>query len=114
MERVDRSTIWPYDAGGEPREFYYGRYGTPPGAAAECRWGELEVGVALLYASGMAAETAVLLALARPGARIALAEGAYYGTSVLFRELERWGLSFVEYDQTGAPPPADIVWLESP
>src|SRR5262245_34522189 len=114
MERVDRSTIWPYDAGGEPREFYYARYGHPTGAAAEARLGELEGGEALLYASGMAAETTVLLALARPGARIALAEGAYYGTSVLLRELERWGISFVEYDQTGPPPPADVVWLESP
>ncbi|HEY7537116.1 MAG TPA: PLP-dependent transferase [Gaiellaceae bacterium] len=114
MERVDRSTIWPYDADGEPREFFYARYGHPTGAAAEARLGELEGGQALLYSSGMAAETTVLLALAQPGARVALAEGAYYGTSVLLRELVRWGLSFVEYDQTGAPPPADVVWVESP
>ena len=34
---------------------------------------------------------------------------------MLFRELERWGVAFVEYDQTGPPPPdADIVWVESP
>ena len=46
---------------------------------------------------------------------IALAEGAYYGTSVLFRELETWGLRFVEFDQTGAPPDdVDLVWLEAP
>ena len=29
-------------------------------------------------------------------------------------ELARWGVSFVEYDQTGPPPEADIVWVESP
>jgi cystathionine gamma-synthase len=114
MEPVDRSTIWPYDAAGEPREFFYARYGHPTGAAAEARLGELEDGEALLYASGMGAETAVLLAFGRPGATVALAEGAYYGTSVLLRELERWGLRFVEYDQTGTPPAADIVWVESP
>src|SRR5215218_2663716 len=114
MEHVDRSTIWPYDADGEPREFFYSRYGHPTGAAAEARLGELEGGDALLYASGMGAETTVLLALARPGATVALAEGAYYGTSVLLRELERWGLRFVEYDQTRTPPPADLVWVESP
>jgi cystathionine gamma-synthase len=115
MPRVDRSTIWPYDAEGEPREFYYSRYGHPTGAEAEARLGETERGHALLFASGMAAETAVVLAFARPGTTIALAEGAYFGTSVLFRSLADWGLQFVEYDQTGPPPAgADIVWLESP
>jgi cystathionine gamma-synthase len=115
MPRVDRSTIWPYDAEGEPREFYYSRYGHPTGAEAEARLGEVEGGQALLFASGMAAETSVVLAFAQPGTLIALAERAYFGTSVLFRSLEKWGLRFVEYDQTGPPPPeADIVWVESP
>ncbi len=114
MEPVDRSTIWPYDERGQPGEFYYARYAHPTGAAAERRLGELEGGDALLYASGMGAETAVLLAFATPGTTIALAEGAYWGTSVLFRELENWGLRFVEFDQTGAPPDADIVWVEAP
>jgi cystathionine gamma-synthase len=44
-----------------------------------------------------------------------LAEGAYYGTAVLFRTLEPWGVRFVEFDQTGAPPDGvDLVWLEAP
>jgi cystathionine gamma-synthase len=34
---------------------------------------------------------------------------------VLFRELERWGLRYVEFDQTGPPPEGvDLVWLEAP
>src|SRR5579862_5565721 len=110
----ERSTIWPYDARGEPGTFYYARYGHPTGAAAEARLGALEGGDALLYSSGMGAETAVLLALARPGWTVALADGADYGTSVLMRELAPWGLRLVEYDQTGAPPPADLVWVEAP
>ncbi|HWB23676.1 MAG TPA: PLP-dependent transferase [Gaiellaceae bacterium] len=114
MDSVDRSTIWPYNEHGEPGEFFYSRYAHPTGAAAEERLGALEGGDALLYASGMGAETNVLLAFAEPGATIALAEGAYYGTSVLFRSLERWGLRFVEFDQTGTAPDADIVWVEAP
>jgi cystathionine gamma-synthase len=114
VRAVDRSTIWPYDERGEPKEFFYVRYGHPTGAEAEARLGALESGEALLYASGMAAATAVVLALAEPGATVALAAGAYYGTSVLLRELERWGLQLVEYDQTGTPPGAEIVWVESP
>src|SRR6266700_1366695 len=114
MEDIDRSTIWPYDERGEPGDFYYARYAHPTGAEAERRLGALEGGDALLYASGMGAETAIVLALATPGTTIALAEGAYWGTSVLFRKLERWGLRFVEFDQTGTPPDAEIVWVEAP
>jgi len=110
----DRSTIWPYDDDGELRQFYYSRYAHPTGVAAESRLGALEGGDALLYASGMGAATNIILALAGPGTTIALAEGAYYGTSLLLRELERWNLAFVEYDQTRTPPPADIVWVEAP
>ena len=114
MEPVDRSTIWPYDEHGKPREFYYSRNDHPAGVAAERELGRREGGDALLYASGMGAITTVLLAFAKPGARVALAEGAYYGTSKLLALLEGWGLSYVEYDQTGAPPEADLVWVEAP
>jgi cystathionine gamma-synthase len=111
---VDRSTIWPY-RGGEPGELYYQRYAHPTGLEAEGELGRLDGGHALLFSSGTGAATAVALAFLSPGETIALAEGAYFGTSVLFRELERWGLRFVEFDQTGPPPEgADFVWLEAP
>ena len=110
----DRATIWPYDERGEPERFFYSRYAHPTGAAAEERLGALEGGDALLYASGMGAATTIILAFARPGMRIALAQGAYYGTSVLIADLARWGLELVEYDQTGTPPAADLVWVEAP
>jgi cystathionine gamma-synthase len=111
---LDRSTIWPYDDG-EPGEFYYQRYAHPAGVAAERALSELEGGHALLFPSGSAASTAVVLALLGPGQTVALAQGAYYGTSVLLRLLGRWGVEFVEFDQTGAPPEgADLVWVESP
>jgi cystathionine gamma-synthase len=113
-EPVDRSTIWPYQ-GGEPGRFSYARAGHPTGEAVEAELGELDGGSALLFPSGMSAVATVLLTLGRPGGLVALAEGAYYGTGVLFRLLEPWGVRLVEFDQTG-PPPADaaLVWLEAP
>jgi cystathionine gamma-synthase len=112
---IDRSTIWPYDERGEPREFYYSRYGHPTGARAEAELGTLEGGTALLYPSGTGAATALVLALLQPGDTIALAEGCYFGTSVTFQALERWGLRYVEFDQTGAPPDGvQLVWVEAP
>ena len=111
---VDRSTIWPY-RDGEPGEFYYSRDAHPTGVEAERELGSLDGGRALLFSSGTGAATAVALAFLSPGDTIALAEGAYFGTSVLFRELERWGLRLVEFDQTGPPPEgADFLWLEAP
>jgi cystathionine gamma-synthase len=87
----------------------------PTGAAAEEALGELEGGRALLFASGAGAATTAALALLGPGKTVAIAEGAYYGIALLFRELERWGVGVVEFDQTGAPPEhADLVWLEAP
>jgi cystathionine gamma-synthase len=111
---LDRSTIWPYEDG-EPGEFHYSRFGNPTQSAAERALGELEGGEALLFASGTGAGTALVLAFLRSSATIALAEGAYYGTSGLFRELEPWGLRFVEFDQTGDPPDGvDLIWVEAP
>jgi cystathionine gamma-synthase len=115
MEPVDRATIWPYDEGGEPRDFYYSRYGSPTVADAESRLGELEGGEALLFPSGSGATTALVLSLLKPGDTIALAAGCYFGTGVTFQALAKWGLNYVEFDQTGPPPDGvQLVWLEAP
>ena len=110
---LDRSAIWPYEQG-QPGPFYYQRYDHPTAAAAERELGRLDGGRALLFPSGAAATTALVLAIQEPGSTLAIARDAYYGTTVLFRELGRWGLRFVEYDQTAAPPEADLVWTEAP
>lgn len=111
---IDRSTTWPY-RDGEPGEFTYARFSSPTVAAAERAIGELDGGEALLFASGAAAATATILALLEPGQTVALAEGAYYGTGALLRELGRWGVRLVEFDQTESPPEGvDLVWLEAP
>ncbi len=109
---VDRRTIWPY-VDGDPAEYYYGRYGNPVSTEAERRLGELDGGHALVFPSGSGATVALVLGLLGSGDTVALAHDAYFGTSVLLRALERWGLRLVEFDQTGPPPPdVQLVWLE--
>ena len=110
---LDRATTWPY-VDGEPGPFHYSRNAHPVGVEAERVLGGLEGGEALLFASGMGATTALVLALLEPGQTVALAQDAYYGTGVLLTELERWGLRHVLFDQTGPPPEADLVWIEAP
>jgi cystathionine gamma-synthase len=115
MDPLDRSTTWPYDERGEPGAFVYQRFGHPAGAAVERALGDLDGGHALVFPSGAGATTALALTLLEPGATVALAEGAYYGTGKLLGALAGWGLSVVEFDQTGPPPDGvRLVWLEAP
>ena len=110
---LDRSATWPY-RDGEPGRFSYARDDHPTGAACEAALGALDGGHALLYPSGMGAVTTVLLTLLRPGGRVALAEGAYYGHRKLFDHLSGW-VEVVEFDQTAAPPAdADLILVEAP
>src|SRR5205814_4191809 len=68
-----------------------------------------------LFPSGSGATTALVLSLLEPGDTIALAAGAYYGTAVTFQALAKWGLGYVEFDQTDTPPDGvQLVWLEAP
>jgi len=109
---LDRATIHPYvDA--TPGPFYYQRVAHPVGVEAERVLGELEGGQSLLFPSGSAATTALVLGLLAPGATVAIADGGYWGTVGLIRgELGRWGIDVVIFDQTSPPPAADLVWLE--
>ncbi len=109
---VDRATIHPYiDA--RPGPVYYQRDAHPVGLEAERVLGELDGGHALLFSSGSGATTALVLALLKPGATVAVADGGYFGTVTLMeKELGRWGLNVEVFDQTGEPPNADLVWLE--
>jgi cystathionine beta-lyase/cystathionine gamma-synthase len=109
---LDRATIHAYE-NGEPGPFFYQRYAHPVGAEAERILSELDRGHALLFPSGSGAITSLVLGRLAPGARIAVADGGYYGTVGLMRgEFERWGVEVIAFDQTGVPPPADLVWLE--
>ena len=112
LPALDRSTIHAYDDG-TPGPLYYQRAAHPVGLEAERLLGELEGGHALLFPSGAGATTALVLASLEPGAKIAVADGGYWGTFGLLRgELARWGLEVVAFDQMSSPPRADLVWLE--
>jgi cystathionine gamma-synthase len=112
LPAVERGTIHPFHDG-HPGPVFYQRYAHPVGLEAERLLGEMEGGPALLFPSGMAATTSLVLAMLRPGARIAVARGGYYGTfGMLSTELARWGLEVIAFDQTEPPPQADLVWLE--
>jgi cystathionine gamma-synthase len=109
---LDRATIHPYEDG-TPGPVYYQRAAHAVGLEAERLLGELDGGHALLFSSGSAATTALILAMLAPGATVAIADGGYYGTyAVIQTELTRWGLNVEPFDQTGEPPNADLVWLE--
>jgi cystathionine gamma-synthase len=109
---VDRATIHPYEDA-KPGPVYYQRRAHPVSLDTEAVLSELDGGSALLFPSGAGATTALALAMLGPGSRVAVADGAYYGTVGLLRdELSRWGLEVTTFDQTGSPPRADLVWLE--
>jgi cystathionine gamma-synthase len=112
LPAVERATIHPFEQG-QPGPVFYQRYAHPVGVEAERLIGELEGGPALLFPSGMAAITALALGMLQPGARIAVADGGYYGTfGMLNNHMSRWGVEVVGFDQTGPAPQADLVWLE--
>lgn len=109
---LDRSTTWRHDG-----RLEYQRSAHPVGLEAEALLGELDGGTALLFSSGLAAVTAVLLGLLEPGDTVAVPAGAYYGTELLLAtELSRWGLRHVGFDQAAGrvPKGARLVLLEAP
>jgi cystathionine gamma-synthase len=88
----------------------YGREDNQTWRAFEDAVGELEGGVAVAFASGMAAAAAVFESLP-VGAKVAVPGGAYVGTRSFVAE--RGEDRFVVVDQAEAAG-ADLVWVESP
>jgi cystathionine gamma-lyase len=111
-----------YHAAGDPATspFSYGRYHNPTWAQFERALGELEGGIALSFASGMAAIAAVLGATLRPGDTLVMPEDCYYTARRLadgfFAEL---GVSVRKAPTIGNTlgdylDEAKLLWLESP
>ncbi len=101
----------------------YARTEHPTLRVFEAAVGELDGGRCLSFATGMAAISAAVLAVARAGDRVVLPSDGYYATRLLARdELERYGVT-VEYVPTvdigavaarGDLDGARLVMLETP
>ncbi|MFE7843761.1 cystathionine gamma-synthase [Microbacterium sp. NPDC057407] len=122
---VHFSTTYAQDGIGGLREGYeYGRSGNPTRTALEVQLAALEGGAyGLSFASGLAAEDALLRAVLKPGDEVLLAGDVYGGTyRLIARILGPWGvgLRVVDMRDLGAVDaalrerPARIVWVETP
>lgn len=111
-----------YHAAGDPSAspYTYARFHNPTWTAFETALAELEGGPALVFPSGMAATTAVIAAVLRPGDLLCLPAGSYYTTRVLsggyFTEM---GIKVRLIPAGSEADPAllagaRLVWLETP
>jgi cystathionine gamma-lyase len=112
----------PYHFSGPPEssDYVYGRYGNPTWTAYESALSGLEGGEVVLFSSGMAAATAVLLPRLRPGDVLVAPSDCYMGVrSLIGSHLAERGVE-VRLVPTADPGFADavdgasLVWLESP
>ncbi len=89
---------------GEERGFIYARDAHPNASQLAAKLAELEgAEAALVCASGMAAEAALLLSCVSSGDHIALSEGLYGRTvGLVGKELARFGVSYSTFDATRA------------
>jgi cystathionine gamma-lyase len=112
----------PFHLRGDPATspYGYGRYDTPTWSAYEAALGALEDADALLFASGMAAVTAVLLTALRPGDVVVLPADGYYQVRALAAEhlaargIEVRAVATDESAILAAVPGAAVLWLETP
>src|SRR5213080_3790582 len=117
------TSTYTQEAPGKHKGYEYSRSGNPTRAALETCLAALESGErGLAFASGLAASTAVVQALLKPGDEVAAAADLYGGTyRLLERVFKPWGLVSRYTDD---PSPAGfakiitkatkLVWIETP
>ncbi|ROP64209.1 cystathionine gamma-synthase [Curtobacterium sp. PhB115] len=111
--------------GGMRNGYEYSRAGNPTRDGLQTLLADLDGGVAAYsFASGLAAEDALLRAALRPGARVVMGNDVYGGTHRLVNRLHvPWGVELVVVDMSdldrvraaleGAPEQT-ILWVETP
>jgi cystathionine gamma-lyase len=111
-----------FHAPGDPADsaFTYARDGSPTWTAYETALAELEGGDVVLFASGMAAASAVLLTLLGPGDVLVLPTDGYPAVRTLAedhlapRGVELRSAPSASEEFTAAIDGAAVVWIESP
>jgi cystathionine gamma-synthase len=113
-------------AQGRPGEFVggydYARSANPTRTALEQALGDLEGGLAVAFASGLAAEHALITVVCESGSHMVLPGDLYGGTYRLVdKVLARWGLSYDLVDQSDLEAlhrairaETRLIWVESP
>ncbi len=112
----------PFHAAGDPSSapYNYGRLHNPTWTQFEQALGELEGGVTLAFASGMAAIASVFGAVLRPGDKVVLPSDSYYLTRVLANGyFSQMGVQVVmsptaNNSQLEHLDGAKLLWLETP
>ena len=110
--------------GGLRNGYEYGRGGNPTRTSLETLLASLEGGVrALSFASGLAAEDALLRAVLAPGDHVVLGNDVYGGTHRLINRIHRaWGIGNTTVDLTDldavrtalTTEHSRILWIETP
>jgi cystathionine gamma-synthase len=103
-------------------DYDYARTANPTRTALETALGELEGGFATTFASGLAAEHALITATCKAGSHIVMPADLYGGTYRLVdKVMSGWGLSYDLVDQTdldavtqAVRPDTRLIWIESP
>jgi cystathionine beta-lyase/cystathionine gamma-synthase len=121
---VHLTTTYKQDGVGGLRGGYeYSRSGNPTRTALQEALAALEQGrTGLAFASGLAAEDALLRALCEPGSHVVLGGDAYGGTfRLLSKVAARWGVEHTPTDlgdvdalRAAIRPETRIVWCETP
>lgn len=120
---IFQTSTYEQDSPGQDKGFSYSRTNNPTRARLEAVLAELEgVQYAAVYASGLAAENAVLQAYLRPGDEIVLPVDVYGGTyRILNKVFQPIGVVIKQIDlgdaaalDAAVTPRTKIVWIESP
>lgn len=122
---IDLSVTFEVDEPGNPSTGYeYSRVGNPGRHMLEAQLASLEnADFAITFATGLAAEDAILRSILRPGDTILLGDDVYGGTYRLLHDVfTRWGVTLIVVDSSDLDAVARAIeqhspkalWIETP